>query len=505
MKTIWERIKSTLGRQPQTFHQPVSERAHSVSPAGIADFSASADVLGFSFAELFLSEQEQEISTSLISLFPDARNREEIQSIGRCEWSLDSGSESNIGRIQRAPKYLAAGTLRTMPRLPSEIDFIDVSFYRVPGAPSFAFLAFHVGFEESVRMRIEHYVSTTYVAKARKRLRGVSYRNPELDRESDIDKYLHQIESLVQTEILRHITGGYFGSHNTALPVLEIFGLRGFPPQPSNEWLDRTREWRRVLGLDVDFYGYGGEGGIVQPAKFRLGGDNELPWRLALLLDPPLDESWGTSRLARLYKAEFELHDLLILIVVDDLERTQARSLVTFRNKIRSGVRSRLSRLFALIEDTSLLEELSEARDVLRRVRREFGAFQRLRHGFAGLLAATYQREGRMQVGDGTWLQTHVLMHIEALDDGVQMVRDYALDLVNVRNIVAILAITGLTLVATIIGIGLSLHGLLATGSATSTSSATPSSTIQPSASPRPTHPGAKSCYPRCAHARTHP
>jgi hypothetical protein len=237
-----------------------------IAQTAIDDFEEAVDFLGFTFVEIFLTEQQNDIRQCVFGLFPELRWDEDLNvTLASLGTRIDHGHFYNIGRIQIEGKHPLTPSRRIMTGLPDPIEYIDVTLRAHLDAPSLVFISFHAAFNQSVSRSLADILCKRYrprpTRSRRFRNNGIQFRNPTLDRQDDIDLHVAAIERGTMERLRPYLKGGYFKSIAAKLPTLEIFGIRALPQAADPEWMTKTRDWRGPLGLEIEFFGWGGAEG----------------------------------------------------------------------------------------------------------------------------------------------------------------------------------------------------------------------------------------------------
>lgn len=421
-----------------------------LSDEAIADFHATVRYVGLSATEIYFPEQRSDIRSCLFNLLPDLRGTADINAaIDTLGTWVRAETCSVIGRIQRENKYLPVGPLRTMPNLPEEIEHIDVAMHTHLGMPSLVFLAFHVEVTEAVTKRIGDHLGAVYTARPEQSQRfpgrnSVYFRNPALNRRDDIDCYLSGVRSKIIDIITASTRNGQLSTLTRTLPVVEILSVRGLPLHPEDEWFKRTRPWRNPMGLDLEFYGFGGPDGVILQSKSRDDKEGVLPWRL--LIDTGADDHRNES----LARAQWNLPDFLSLTAIADYEEAQQQALLEYRTRMKKLARSWLMSPASVSESASLFATLNEASEILRRVGMESDSLSSLRGGYAAMLDSSYQSPEVALVIEPGWLQRSIQRSIKETVTSLQASREYASGILNARNSSVTLLMAGLSLIISV-------------------------------------------------------
>lgn len=439
----------------------------SLHASAVEDFAESTRYVGFSFSEIFLSEQRPEIQKCIFSLFPSLRAERSaifsLESLGR---RLDHESYWNVGRLQRTPKNidLGRGNLRTLQTLPGDVEHIDVTIETSATMPSIVLVTFHVTVLDSVTQTMSAYLGKTY--RARPTFSGsflkprLSYHNPAIDRETRIDAYLDRLRSETIFALQRFLSGGYFTTTADQVPILELFEVKGLPETPDRSWLARTKSWRDAIGINFEYAGLGGGKAVIQPSRARLLSEARLPWRI-FTSAPNNAQHPRDNRFKYQDRTMGSLSELTMLVTIAQYEETQEALLYRFRARMRRFSKIPILRSISLLFHASLFEQIIDSGERIERILKEAAQEFQFSGELTRLLDQRYQvnRAGEsIDIEDG-WFPRLIQRRLAVIRNGLASARQYVLDMLSVRNLVAILIVSTVTLC---VSLGALLVSLLA-------------------------------------------
>lgn len=433
----------------------------------LAQARASYDLLGTAFVEMFLVEQARQVKENIRALFPRlAQRREfgrEITDYGR---QLDEQSYVNIGRLQRYKRYpeLRSGDVRTLPMLPNEVDYVEISLSQ--DMPSVLFLNFEIGFNSSATDAVMAILEKKFLSPIELRDlrpwnidRGYSVCSAEIERQRVIAEYLNGLAAKTQTVLWRGLRGGYFSSEQPSrqLPGVHVFSLRGtiHDDDPSHvTWQRESLAWRAAADLDLERGHYDAPDFVLLP---DMGDWYGYPssWRIALKPERYYEEMYGQDERTALFeKLIQELPGFLALIGLMRFQEIQEQTLGRFRVLAYRAFLSHIR--FPIIGPyAKLYERMLSMRMFVQRLRSELRTRRSdlTAETLLGRIAAFQYGAGDASKAEGEprgALVNSVLERFDLIWGNLEAARTFIADLLTVRNISATFRLTALLLIATI-------------------------------------------------------